>query len=303
MTYATEEPPAKLRITCPCGKRYAVPRSVCGRKVRCGRCQRRLLVGTKLKQQRAPAAAALALAPTPARPALDLAPAPALELAPVPTRPVLDLAPAPTRRSSERADRSPYEPPSAASKPSRRRTHEGLFRQRDLAAEGHVVAIGFWTSVWSGLSLLGLLGLCAFALSPFVLLVCLPSMAFTGFTLFMGTKLLQQTNWARIVFGVFSGLEIAHSLYVLVSLTSAGAPHLVRGFVILWLFWLGAQLWALFGARASRVFQPAYQGKRIRDGRTVAFWWSPFFLIPASLVCLGLLSVVLAGARLLSMLG
>lgn len=315
MNHATEEFPAKIRITCPCGKRYAVPRSVCGRKVRCGRCRRRLLVGTQLKQQPALAAAGLVLAPAPARPALnqapaptrpvlDLAPAPALELAPVPTRPVLDLAPAPTRRSApgRRSDTNPYTPPgSGSTRSGRRLTPEGFFRQRDLAAEGHVVAIGFWTSVWSGLSLLGMIVLSAFAGFELTALLFLPVLAIFGFSLFLGIRLMQQVNWARIVFSVFCGLEVVRSLHALLVLTWAGEMLLARGIVILWLFWLGAQLWALCGSRASRIFQPAYQAKRLEDGRTVAFWWSPFFLIPAAMVLFGLIAAVLAGARLLSM--
>lgn len=237
-----------LSVHCFCGKRYALSPQLAGRKIRCGRCTSVLRVGPPRETSQRPAA-----------------------------------RPAPEPRSAARGAHDPYAPP--VERLQRTRPAADAAFERDLVAEGHVMAIGLWTRVW-GL----LLGLYALALllvtltaSPLALLVFVPVAGLAAFHVGLGTHLMQLRPWSRIGFAVFAGLSGLGALWG--ALTSP-TPQALGG--LLGLAWSGAQLWALFGEAGSRVFADGYRERR--DDRRVPYWRSVFFVVPAVCLALGLLA-------------
>ncbi|MCA8920299.1 MAG: hypothetical protein KDD82_00740 [Planctomycetes bacterium] len=258
-----------LTVACFCGRRYAVPRRLSGRQIRCGRCKTALRVGPA-QAKRAPAPRGID------RTAKQL--------------------------GAPEASNDPYAPPREVQRDRPQGqtppTSKEFMRDRDLTAEGHVMAMGLWTRVWGLLLGLGALAFVVFGLpkasgaaAAFLLVGAVFALGWAGFTILLGTHLMGLRNWARIVFAVLSGLQLLN--FGLQLLTEPFPQKLVSLIVAAWVC---AQLWALFGEAGARVFQPDYQARRARDPRSVAFWWSPFFIVPAVLLALfvvGALFVVL----------
>ena len=59
------------------------------------------------------------------------------------------------------------------------------------------------------------------------------------------------------------------------------------------LAWNGAILWALLCPRANEIFSASYQERFERSyGGSLPFWSSPFFWVPAGLICLSALIIL-----------
>ncbi|MEZ6188435.1 MAG: hypothetical protein R3F62_25970 [Planctomycetota bacterium] len=242
---------SKVSLHCFCGRRYAVPAGPVARTIRCGRCLSELSVPATRRV---------------ARPRRSAPPRPA--------------APAP----------DPYAPPTtraAVLPPTPCRPAPG-FRDRDLAAEGHVLAIGFWTAL-TGLFLAGFGSLSFVAMGVRFPLELMLVLVFGGVLVFLGAQLMRQRRWARIGVGVALALELLQAVVALLF-----APGLSAG---LSLGWVLARAWALFGERGDRVFRPDYQVLRQRDARWVHFYTSVFFLVPLAVVLfyVGLIGAVSQG--------
>lgn len=242
-----------IRLNCSgCGTKARVPAKYAGRRVRCTNCQQSLRVPGGLPEAREePQFQAQARATTARRP------------------------------RARRVDSNPYAPPSAKveSRPSRET------RGRDLAAEGHIQAIAVWGLIQA--SLVGLAGLVMFGLGAAsgqpVALVGAVVLAIGAFFIWQGLALKRYQNWARWVTGVILGLGMLGGVASVV-MTSDVIGNVIG------LSWQAANLWALFGLRANRVFSPSSRS----DGRGVAWWASPFFYLPFVLLGLGLLLVLVA---------
>ncbi|MEZ6188434.1 MAG: hypothetical protein R3F62_25965 [Planctomycetota bacterium] len=242
---------AQLTVHCFCGKRYALDRTLAGRKIRCGRCKSVLRVSGGGR------------------------PAGSEE-----RRPASDSRPA----RAEAPGHDPYAPPVAktADRLATSRPDPGF--ERDLTAEGHVMAIGLWTRVWGVLlGLYSLLLLAAVAAAGLVgLVVFVPAVVMSVAHVWVGSHLMQLRPWSRIGFGVLAGISaLGASVNVL-----TGPGHL-KAAGLLGLVWTGAQLWAVFGEAGARVFSAEYLEQRAHDDTRVPFWRSVFFVVPA--VCLAAL--------------
>ena len=188
-----------------------------------------------------------------------------------------------TRRSS---NTSPYAPPRAHVTGSRKQTPR-FMRDRDLRAEGHVMAIGLWTRVLSAIGVLGLLLLFATSgglAGPLVI----PTIAALGFGVLLGSHLFDLRPWSRWGFLAVSVLQLLNMAVGLLAGPSAGGLFMA----LLSGGWCAAQLWALFGAGGARVFAAGYRERR--DGRKVPYWRSVFFIVPAIGLGLLLAAVVLS---------
>lgn len=186
------------------------------------------------------------------------------------------MATSTTRRSH---NSSPYAPPKAQIKEPKR---SAFMRDRNLQAEGHVMAIGLWTRVFSALGVLGGLLLLA-STGGRAAPILIPLIAVGGFGVLLGSHLFGLRPWARWGFLAVTGLQL---LNLGVGMLANPAPgQLFTG--LLGAGWGAAQLWALFGEGGAQVFAAGYRERR--DGRQVAYWRSVFFIIPA--IALGLLLV------------
>ncbi|MEZ6186711.1 MAG: hypothetical protein R3F62_17080 [Planctomycetota bacterium] len=184
-----------------------------------------------------------------------------------------------THRSSHN---SPYAPPRAQIK----QPQGGAFmRDRDLAAEGHVMAIGLWTRVFSALGVLGAVLLLATG-GGIAAPILVPVIAIACFGVLLGSHLFDLRPWARWGYLVVTVLQLLN--LGLGVLTNPGAGQLIPA--LLGGGWAAAQLWALFGEGGSRVFTEGYRERR--DGRRVPYWTSVFFILPAIGLGLLLLAVV-----------
>ena len=248
-----------IRLNCSgCGNKARVPATYAGRRLRCTKCAQELRVpggapeearGERRQERRSPARDQRARATTARR-------------APV-------------------EDRNPYAPPRAKVEPKGNSMVRGRredSRNRDMSAEAHVHAVAIWTRV-QGL-ILGLLGLGFLGMGLMggkAIMFAGPMALVIGglgvFLVWQGLALRRYQNWARWVSAVFIGLSL---LMTIANVVTTGQ---VLGNV-LGLAWQGANVWALFGARANR-----------SDGSGVAWWSSPFFYLPVGLTLLGILVI------------
>ncbi|MBL4847624.1 MAG: hypothetical protein JKY65_19065 [Planctomycetes bacterium] len=274
-----------IRLECSCGKKARVPARYAGRRVRCSQCKDQLRVpgsGSSVKPsaaQRAPAPAARVASPR------RLAPTRRPQAQPRQTgwegNEPLTLKPL-----------DPYAPPRARIEPTRpsRKKRQSLVN-RDLAAERHIQAIGVWQRISAVLALVGcglflLLGVGG-ALAGGGQAVVSGGIGLVGFLICavigafywcLGRGLMAYKGWPRVVIGVFTVLGL------LGSVAGAFLEPTLGGLISngISAAWEMAILWALYGPRASRVFQPEYRLDNLR----VEWWVSPFFWLPWVLMVL-----------------
>lgn len=114
-----------------------------------------------------------------------------------------------------------------------------------------------------------------------LVLGCLAVCAFAVFYYYIGVGLMDRKSWARIAFAVLFVLGLLmRGLGLLLGDPSQACSG---GFA---LAWGGAQMWALFGDRANRVFSPGYARATHGDRRAVPWAKSPFFWLPLVMIVL-----------------
>ncbi len=259
-----------IRVECSCGKKARVPARYAGRRVRCTRCQSQLRVpgsGSSLD-------------------ALDRDVAKTATRSTTPTRGARSSRPTPARsRAAKSTD--PYAPPKAVVADAPRRIDRNAAANRDLAAEGHIQAIGVWHRIYAVL-----LAVACLAMVVLGGVRALPMVAVLGgvaaFLYFLGSSLIAYRGWARVVVGLFTLLGILSCVAGVVAAPNAGTilTNLIS------LGWNVLTLWALFSTRAARAFAPGY---RI-DSQRVTWWTSPFFWVPFALIALTFVTAFAAAA-------
>jgi len=161
-------------------------------------------------------------------------------------------------------------------------------RDRDLVAEARVMAIGVWTRIFGLLAIVGAAWLLALSTYPSRAAVVLGPVIVAGaWGVLLGSHLFDLRPWARWGFLATAVLNL-----LLLGAQVASAPvtaNLVGA--ALGGGWCVAQLWALFGASGSYVFSPGYGRARSEDRRSVDYYGSVFFVVPAVCTVLVLLSV------------
>ncbi|MBL4844552.1 MAG: hypothetical protein JKY65_03420 [Planctomycetes bacterium] len=242
-----------IRLECTCGKIASVPGHYAGRRVRCSQCGLELRVsGSSSSAER--------VSRTGPR---------------VRSRIRSSQLKSPTRnRPSTTLD--PYAPPRARveSKPRRKRSRGA---NRDLQAEAHIRAIGVWQRISAVLLFVAAgLGLLAGGFQGAIMVFLF--VGFGAFYWWLGSSLMNYRGWARIVIGIFTLLGVLGALAGLASELNLFSM-VINGLSAAWQL---ATLWALFGARASQVFESGYR----LDSRPVQWWVSPFFYLPILLTVL-----------------
>jgi len=260
-----------IRVECSCGKKARVPARYAGRRVRCTRCK---------SQLRVPGSGS----------SLDALDREVARTAPRTGSPLRSerrsSRPAPAHsRATKSKSTDPYAPPKAVVD-APRRIDRNAAADRDLAAEGHIQAIGVWHRIYAVI-----MGLACLAMIVFGGLRALPIAGVVGglaaFFYFLGSSLIAYKGWARVVVGLFTLLGVLGCVAGIVAAPNAGGmfSNMIS------LGWNCLTLWALFSTRAARAFSPGY---RI-DNQRVTWWTSPFFYVPFALIALSFVTAFAAG--------
>lgn len=303
----------KLEMVCGCGARGFVAARFAGARIRCRSCGQHTVVGEAPRVEAPPVTewAPRRTTPRDARPAVALAPATA-----APTPPALDLLPEPEPSPSL----VPSPEPGPAPAPGRARltrSRAGRARatraagdgagfeaaqaaaSRDLDQERHVRAIAFWWRLSAVLGVVVLVGALVAAvvlgLPLELLLPMLVAPAFsTGCSYLLGRALWTYHDAARWVTLVLNGLGLVLGVGGVLSVMAQGGM-LIAGAATIQLAWPASIVRCLLDPRSAALCTEEYRLNVERSpGVRVAFWTSPFFIVPA--VLLGLALLLLLGA-------
>lgn len=203
--------------------------------------------------------------------------------------------------------------------PARRGTARGAPGKRLLAHEAHIRALAVW-SILGGLLLVGL-GLFLFtvlsaaeaqiaaaradalaqgwdpgptvagpaALKPIVLAIAALGLLYGG----CGVGLWSYAPWARM--GALAAVGLGVLLDVGQIVLAGGNPGAMLKLAISG-GWAAAVAWALLGDKGTRIFSRGYAQVVARDRRASVAWWaSPFFLVPLLLFVLAVGAAFMLG--------